>query len=88
MFSKKIKDNEAVLFVFNKESLISTIVNGLFVFYPIKVIWLDSNLKIVDIKILKPFTLFLSPKKPAKYVLELSPKALKDVKINDKLNLK
>ena len=88
MFSKQIKDNEAILFINKKESLVKSIIHSLFVFYPIKVIWMNSNFDIVDIKIIKPFTLFVSPKKPARYILELNPKALKDIKINDKLNLK
>lgn len=42
-----------------------------FVFYPIDVIFLDSEMKIVEIKEnFKPFTIY-KPKKKARYVIEL-----------------
>ena len=88
MFSRRIKANQGILFINNKEGLIKSIIHTLFVFYPIKVIWMNSNFKIVDIKIVKSFSLLVYPKKPAKYILEVSPKALKDIKINDTLKLK
>ena len=88
MFSMKIKHNDGVLFINNKENIINSILHTLFVFYPIKVIWLDSKFKVVDVKILKPFTLLAVPQRKAKYILELSPKALKNIKIDTKLKLK
>jgi len=42
-----------------------------FVFFPIDVYWLDSELNIVDKKMnVKPFTMAM-PKKKAKYIVEL-----------------
>jgi uncharacterized membrane protein (UPF0127 family) len=68
MFSRKLKDN-ALVFVFNYESLIP--LHMFFVFYPIDVLFLDKNRKVVDIKEnFKPFTLYTN-KKQAKYVIEL-----------------
>ena len=58
--------------------------------YPIKMIFIDKNKVVIDIKEGKPLSLNLetwktySPKKPCKYVLE-TPFDLK-IKIGDKLN--
>jgi len=63
MFSKK----NNLLFVFDSEK--RTSLHMLFVFYPILVLFLDKNRRVIEKKILKPFT-FYNPKNPAKYVLE------------------
>jgi len=70
MFSKKMYFNYALIFPRNKESIIGSSIHMMFVFYSIKVIFLDRNKKVVDIIIAKPF-LFYSPKKPSKYIIEL-----------------
>lgn len=65
MFSKQ----KNLIFPFNKEKIIP--LHMWFVFYPIDVIYLDKNKKIVEIKEnFKPFSYF-SPKNKAKYVIEL-----------------
>ena len=66
MFSRK---NKTLLFVFNKEKIIS--LHMFLVFYPIDVLFLNKNKKIVEIKQnFKPFT-FHTPQNKAKYVIEL-----------------
>lgn len=60
--------HQDMLFKFDKEQNIG--IHMFFVFYPIDVIWLDKNFKVVDAKTLRPFT-FYNPKRKAKYVIEL-----------------
>ncbi len=68
MFSKKIT-NLGLVFIFKKEKIIP--LHMLFVFYPIDVLWLDKERKVVQIKEkLKPFHM-ISPRKKAKYIIEL-----------------
>lgn len=65
MFSRK----KNLIIVFNNERKIS--LHNFFVFYPIDVLILDKDRKIVEIKRnFKPFT-FWSSKKKGKYVVEL-----------------
>ena len=78
MFSKK-KD---LLFVFENEKRRS--IHMLFVFFPINVIFLDSNYVIKEVKKLYPFTFYLSNCK-SKYILE-SPFPI-DLKIGEKLDI-
>lgn len=68
MFSRKIKDR-AVIFIFKKEQIVP--LHMFFVFYPIDVLFVDKKRKIVEVKRnLKPFR-FYTPKRTAKYVIEL-----------------
>src|SRR3989344_681054 len=68
MFLKKREDFALVL-AFDKEKRIS--LHMFFVFYPIDVLFLDKNKKIIEVKRnFKPFTVYNSRKK-AKYAVEL-----------------
>ncbi|MFH1770230.1 MAG: DUF192 domain-containing protein [archaeon] len=68
MFSKEKKDF-GLIFNFKKERTIS--LHMFFVFYPIDVISLDAQKKVIDVKEnFKPFTTYLAKKK-AKYIIEL-----------------
>ena len=70
MFSKP----KNLIFVLNKESRINSAIHTFFVFFPIDVIWLDKNKKIVDQrKNVKPFSVAI-PKKKSKYIIELKRK--------------
>ena len=87
MFSKK----KNLLFVLDKEERFSAGIHMLFVFYPIKVIWLDSKFKIVDLAKLRPFIGFHVPMKKARYILEISvkpsTKSKEEFKIGEVLDL-
>ncbi|HLD86692.1 MAG TPA: DUF192 domain-containing protein [Candidatus Nanoarchaeia archaeon] len=66
MFTLSIK--EPLLFFFEKEKRWG--LHMLFVFYPIDVIFLDKDRKVVDIKEdFAPFS-FYTPKKPCLYIIE------------------
>jgi len=69
MFSSEKKIEEAMVFVFPKEQMVS--LHMLFVFYPIDVIFMDEHKKITEIKVgLMPFS-FYQPRSKAKYVIEV-----------------
>lgn len=76
MFTKKLK--KALIFVFKKE--ISIHVHMFFVWYPIDILWLDKNKKVIQLKEnLKPFRIMIA-KKPAKYIVELQDGKIKKTK--------
>jgi len=86
MFSRKLKHLEGILLVSNNESILQTSIHMLFVFYPIDVLWLNKDFKVVDKKeSVKPFTINIKPKFKAKYVLELPVNSVKSVKIGETL---
>ena len=77
------KTNKIIVFELLNESKINSIIDTFFVFYPINIIWLDKNKKIVDIKNnVKPFS-FAIPKERSKYILEFT--NLLNIKIGEKI---
>lgn len=68
MFKSKEK-SEALLFEFRKPVKIK--IHSLFVFFPFIAIWLDDKNKIVDFKVVKPFSFTISSKKPCNKLIEI-----------------
>ena len=84
MFHRRL-DDTAMVFPLKKEEIVS--LHMLFVFFPIDVLYLDSEKKVVKIKeSLKPFT-FYNPKNKAVYIIELPKGTIERTKttINDKI---
>ena len=86
MFEEKKNFNYALVFEFPIESKIGTSLHMLFVFFPIDVLFLDKNQKVVDKVTLQPFIPNYTPKKAAKYVIELPKGKTKAVKLGQKIN--
>ena len=70
MFAKELKKNEGLLFKFKREA--KWPVHMLFVFFPLKIAFIDKRMKVVDVRIAYPFRSFIMPKIKAKYILELN----------------
>ena len=86
MFSS-LKYNEALILVSEEESISLNSIHTFFVLFPLDVIWLDKNFKVIDFKLNIPqFIPFIKPKKPAKYVVELKHKKL-NISLEDVLKL-
>lgn len=64
----KIK-KEALVFEFKKDVRCS--LHSLFVFYPFKVIWLDKDDNFVEEQVVKPFRMFVRPRKPFRKFIEI-----------------
>jgi uncharacterized protein len=86
MFEEKKKFNYALIFEFPLESRVGTSLHMLFVFFPIDVLFLDKNQKVVDKVTLQPFIPNYTPKKAAKYVIELPNGKTNGVKLGQKIN--
>lgn len=68
MFSRREKAKN-LLFRFNKK--IKIVIHSFFVFFPFIAIWLDEKNKIIDIKIVKPFTSHVVPREKSLSLIEL-----------------
>jgi uncharacterized membrane protein (UPF0127 family) len=78
------KPKDALVFAFDNERIAA--LHMLFVFFPIDVLFLDKNKKVVDIKKdFKPFS-YYSPKARAMYVVELPTGVVGKTKIGDKIS--
>ena len=84
MFEEKKKFDYALIFDFPFESKIGTSLHMLFVFFPIDVLFLNKDKVIVDKATLQPFITNYTPKKAAKYVIEM-PKGKAKAKVGQKV---
>lgn len=85
MFERKENFNYALIMVLEKETRAGASIHMLFVFFPIVALFLDEKKRVVDKTLLKPFSLNYTPKKPAKYIVELPADKYSAAKINDYL---
>ena len=58
-----------------------------FCFYPYHILFVNSEMEVVDRIVLKPFRASYVPKKPAKYVFESTAGKFNKIKIGDKVEL-
>ena len=79
MFSKR----KNLLFEFNREDYHG--IHMFFVFYPIRIAWINKNKKVVDTKLAYPFNPLLIPKEKAKYILETHPNI--NIRVNDEMKI-
>ena len=78
MFRKKPK---RILFTFEKEGIYP--IHSWFVFFRFDAVYLDENMKIVEIfENIKPFTALIKPSKKAKYLLEMEAESVKKLKLH------
>jgi uncharacterized membrane protein (UPF0127 family) len=82
---RSLGDDEGLLLVGRRESRIDTAIHMLLVFFPIAVIWLDRNGRVVDARLGRPFRPFYVPRAPARDVLEGPPGLLERVDVGDQL---
>jgi len=63
------KKAEALLFNFDKPG--REAIHSFFVFFPFVAVWLDDKGKIIEIRKIKPFTPYVSLKKPYSKLIEI-----------------
>ncbi len=67
MFSKR----RNLLFDLKKEKWFGAVIHTFFVFFSIKVYWLNSEKEIIDYRTVRPFQVAV-PKSRARYIVEIS----------------
>jgi uncharacterized membrane protein (UPF0127 family) len=82
-----VADGQVYLFVEGRESVAQTAIHMLFVFFPIAVVWLDRDKRVVDKKLARPFRPYYAPGSPAQYYIEGDPALLEKVNVGDQLEL-
>ena len=87
IFRRAIGEDEALVFAESRESVSLTSITMFFVFFPIAVIWLDAEKKVVDKKLARPFRPYYAPQRPAQYYVEGHLSILDKVSIGDCLEL-
>lgn len=80
----KTEVNHAYIFPLEKETRSGAAIHMMFVFTPLTVVWLNNERVVVDKTLAKPWKIYV-PKEKARWVIELSPEKIREVKIGDYL---
>jgi uncharacterized membrane protein (UPF0127 family) len=83
MFRRRLGADEGLLLIGQRESRIDAAIHMFFVFFPIGVLWLDSENRVVDRVVARPFRPLYVPRAPAANVLECQPQVLEKAAIGD-----
>jgi uncharacterized protein len=85
MFRRPLDESKALIFVEARESITATSIHMFFVFFPIAVIWLDGQKRVVDAKLARPFRPYYAAASAARYFIEGHPNLLEKVHPGDQI---
>ena len=85
MLRRRLRADETLLLVGQRESRLDAAIHMLFVFFPIAALWLDAEGRVVDARLARPFRPLYIPRAPARDVLEGPPALLDRVVVGDRL---
>jgi len=85
MFRKTLGNDEGIMLVEIKESVISSSIHMFFMKINLGVIWLNDNKKVVDRCVATRWHPYYAPKFPARYTLEILPSRLDEFQIGDQV---
>jgi uncharacterized protein len=88
MFRSRLELNEGLLLVEKRDSRLDTSIHMFFVPFDLAVIWINSQMIVVDKIIAKSWRPAYFPKADAQYTLEIHPDRLGDYEIGDKVEFK
>ena len=80
-----VAGDQVYLFVERRASIAQTAIHMFFVFFPIAVLWLDADKRVVDKAFARPFRPYYAPRSAAKYFVEGNPSLLDRVSVGDQL---
>lgn len=83
-FRRSLAPDTGLLLVYGGDSIADTTIHMLAVFMPLAVIWIGSNMRVVDAIVAQPWRLY-APQAPARYVLEGSPALLDRIQVGDRM---
>jgi len=82
-FRRHLGESDGLVLVEKKDSRVSTAIHMLFVSFDLGVIWVNDAGEVVDKVLAKPWRLSYTPQAAARYVIELHPSLLEEVKVGD-----
>jgi uncharacterized membrane protein (UPF0127 family) len=86
-FRRRLPDGEGLWLIGRTASRVEAAIHMLFVFFPLGVLWLDHENRVVDKVVAHPFRPFYAPRFPAIGVLECRPEVLEKVRVGDQIRL-
>lgn len=84
-FRRRIKSDEGLLLVQDRDSRLEAAIHMLGVWFDLTAIWINTEGRIVDVRLVRSWRPIYVPKHPARYVLELSTDWIDDFRIGDEV---
>ena len=85
MFRSSLDDNQGLLLVERRDSRLDTSIHMLFVGMDLAVIWINSELNVVDTVLARSWHPAYAPRQAARYILEIHPSRLNEFKVGDQI---
>jgi uncharacterized membrane protein (UPF0127 family) len=82
-FCPRLSRDEGLLLVGTRDSRLDSSIHMLFVSFDLTVVWINSEMQVVDKVLAKSWRPAYFSKKPARYVLEIHPERWGDYEIGD-----
>ena len=86
MFERSLPQNYGILLDEKSDSTVNSSIHMLFMNFDITAIWINSDRRVVDVKLARKWALAYFPKAPARYILETSASRINDFSIGDQLS--
>lgn len=83
MFMKRIPVDYGLLLVQKSDSRLNSSIHMMFMWIDLAVIWINSDLQVVDAILARRWKMAYLPEKPARYVLETEVSNLDNFKVGD-----
>lgn len=87
-FRSRLPREEGLILVGTRDSRLDSSIHMLFVLFDLTVVWINSEMQVVDKTLARPWRPAYFSKQPAKYVLEVHPDRWGDFEIGDKVQFK
>jgi uncharacterized membrane protein (UPF0127 family) len=87
-FHPRLSRDEGLLLVGTRDSRLDSSIHMLFVSFNLTVIWINSDMQVVDKILAKSWRLAYFSKKSARYVLEIHPERWEDYEVGDTVQFK
>jgi len=84
-FRRSLDIREGLLLVEKRDSIIDSAIHMFAVRMDLAVIWINSAMDVVDVRLARSWRPVYAPHEPARYVLEISPSRLEDFQPGDQL---
>lgn len=82
-FRSRLSQDEGLLLVGTRDSRLDSSIHMFFVSFDLSVVWINSDMQVVDKVLAKSWRPAYVSKQPAKYVLEIHPDRWNDFQIGD-----
>jgi uncharacterized membrane protein (UPF0127 family) len=87
-FRSDLRRDDGLVLVGRRDSRVDSSIHMFFVSFDLAVIWINSNMQVVDKVLARSWKPAYFSKEPAKYVLEIHPKRWDEFQVGDRVKFK